>query len=418
MDSLPVELLSKIFINVLPPTLDDVRHPVDDPTQAQAALSGVCQRWNQIAEWTPELWTFIILSTRSSSHYAMKRRLGLSGSLPLNVSMRLSRQRFGQAYLAHLKPSDDQSSYEMHTLLVEQVLRWKTLRIQANILAFSDLRHWIPSELPNAIELSLSVEVTGYFFEDHPGQNEPFISAPRLTICVSNSPEYHAAGIGFWEPINPTLSSMWRGLVARLSEKCRGLEVLQVATHSSKIRPSFHDRIQGHWPDLPSLTTLRFASGATSSDVGCLLAELKAPQLHRVEFRGHIPFYPLYERTGFPVEKDCRVMFSTMPTICVEELLRRIPNAKDMQVELDLDSIIYEDPRLETAVTREFQNSVTATTHLREWWGWIRENIPEVSWIVPSDEGEGSWKRLGGADLSLDDAIAYLDHRREARFKT
>ncbi|KAG8925108.1 hypothetical protein FRC01_010667, partial [Tulasnella sp. 417] len=165
MDSLPVELLSRIFINALPPELDDVRHPVHNFSPVQATISCVCQQWNQIAESTPGLWTFIILSNAATSQAqaVMKRRLELSGNLPLNVSMRLLRREpdRGDYYGSWRKVSNDQSFLQMHALLVEQVSRWETLRVEATVALPSMLREWIPPELPNVAGLSLRLEVLG-----------------------------------------------------------------------------------------------------------------------------------------------------------------------------------------------------------------------------------------------------------------
>ncbi|KAG8916174.1 hypothetical protein FRC01_003317, partial [Tulasnella sp. 417] len=163
MDSLPVELLSRIFINALPPELDDVRHPVHNSSPVQAVISSVCQQWNQIAESTPGLWTFIILSNTARSQDVMKKRLELSGNLPLNVSMRLLRREpdRGDYYGSWRKVSNDQSFFQMHALLVEQVSRWETLRVEATVALPSMLREWIPPELPNVVGLSLRLEVLG-----------------------------------------------------------------------------------------------------------------------------------------------------------------------------------------------------------------------------------------------------------------
>ncbi|KAG9028681.1 hypothetical protein FS837_003806, partial [Tulasnella sp. UAMH 9824] len=164
MDSLPTELLSRIFIDVLPPNLDDARYKVDDPPEVQATISCVCQRWNQVAESTAGLWTFIRLSEKTRSKGVIKRRLALSRSLPLSVSIRVSGRdvslRDGLGY------GNDESFQEMHALLVEQVVRWRTLRVEAEMERPSELRKWIPSELPNVVGLSLSLSALYTFPDD------------------------------------------------------------------------------------------------------------------------------------------------------------------------------------------------------------------------------------------------------------
>ncbi|KIO29840.1 hypothetical protein M407DRAFT_242484 [Tulasnella calospora MUT 4182] len=149
-----------------------------------------------------------------------------------------------------------------------------------------------------------------------------------------------------------------------------------------------------------------------------LLTELKAPQLRRVEFRDYLIIPALTQDIQFPVENNGRIFLSMMSAANVTELLARITNAADLQVLLDLDSIIDGDPRSRKAETWESRRDPPAISQLQGWWESVRENIPKVSWVVPSDEQEGSWKRLGGADLLFDDAIAYLDRRRGIWLKT
>ncbi|KAG9048504.1 hypothetical protein FS837_012694 [Tulasnella sp. UAMH 9824] len=297
MDSLPTELLSLIFINVLPSYLDDAHYYLfDDPAPLQALISCVCQQWNRIAKSTPGLWTFIGVSNKARSHDAMKRRLELSGSSPLNVYIRLSRTKDEEDYWDDFAGSDDDeewnkalewadakdSYYETHALLVKQVSRWNTLRVEAVVGVPSELRRWIPSQLPNVVGLSLG-SIAHHLASE--SQKKPFISAPRLNFCASDSP---------------------------------------------------------------------------------------------------------------------------------------IPNAADLQVELDVDSLFDGDPRFREAETWELVRDPEVISARREWWQWVLQNTSKVSWVVPSDsgEGEGDSKRLGGADLSFDDAIAYLDQRRSIWLKT
>lgn len=188
MDSLPVELISRIFINTLPPELDDPRYRIDELTPTQAAISCVCHQWDHIAKSTPEMWTFIVLSNRTKSHDSMRKRLELSGALPLNVSIRLSREETDNEYWGNPEVWENESFYEMHTLLLEKLARWKTLRVEATVNVPSELRQRIPFELPNVVGLSLHVVVLGYVPPDDMDSRGPFISAPRLTFCSSYSP--------------------------------------------------------------------------------------------------------------------------------------------------------------------------------------------------------------------------------------
>ncbi|KAG8961456.1 hypothetical protein FRC00_012178 [Tulasnella sp. 408] len=135
----------------------------------------------------------------------MKRRLELSGSSPLDISIRLSRDEEEEDYWDNFEDWDDfaesdddeewnkalewanakESFYETHALLVKQVSRWNTLRVEATVGVPSELRWWIPSQLPNVVGLSLG------FVAHHlatGSQKKPFISAPLLSFCASDSP--------------------------------------------------------------------------------------------------------------------------------------------------------------------------------------------------------------------------------------
>ncbi|KIO29836.1 hypothetical protein M407DRAFT_21089 [Tulasnella calospora MUT 4182] len=425
MDSLPLELLSWIFINVLPPHLDDARHRVGDPAQVHVAISSVCQLWNQVAKSTPRLWTFIKISNQTSSHHAMKRRLELSGKLPLNVLIMFSRGGWGD-----LVEPDEVSFYEILALLVGQVRRWSTLRLEAYVESPSTIRRLVPSDLPNVVDLSLSIDFQFQWqevSEDDINPREPFISAPRLTFFSTDSPvlfplthcpllrEYRACGVGFsgYDDLRITI---WRELVATLSEACPRLEVFRVREDSWNSTWA-KDASSGDWPALPALTTLQFADGAGYENIQCILTWLNAPKLRLIEFRGSpisndwiaeswIP------EIRFPVENDGRVrmMLSHLTT-----LLMRMTNVANLQAEVDLTSLISGD-LISRAGDTGF--SFTDISNPRSQWERVQHLMPKVSWVVPSDEVEGSWKRIGGAELSFDDAIAYLAHRRGVWLKT
>ncbi|KAG9048505.1 hypothetical protein FS837_012695 [Tulasnella sp. UAMH 9824] len=432
MDSLPIELLSRIFTNLLPPNVDDALYQVDDPPEVQATISCVCQRWNQIAESTPELWTFVRLSRRTRSKDVVKRRLALSGNLPLHVSIRVAGWEPRLA-IDDLGDASNESFQEMHALLVEQVVRWRTLRVESRMGVPSELRQWIPSELPNVVGLSLSLLAHKYAHPNDMESRGPFISAPCLTFCCSDSPvsfpftycpllkEYHVSGIGLKEMVYPLTISLWRAVVAYLFEKCPRLEVLQVQATSRYVPASDENVCLGDWPVLPSLITLRFADGATAETISYFLTELKVPRLRRVEFQGYLLASDLNQETRLPLENNGRMLVSRMPIGNVIELLEGIStavNAVDLQVELDVDGFIDGHPRYRESQSWESRRSPAAMSELREWWESIPQIILRFSWVVPSDEGEGGWKRLGGAELSFDDAVAYLDRGRDVWLKT
>ncbi|KIO29842.1 hypothetical protein M407DRAFT_21095 [Tulasnella calospora MUT 4182] len=417
MDSLPVELLSRIFINVLPPHLDDPRYEVEDPGPAQASICCVCQRWNQVAKSTPSLWTFIKIWNRIRSHDVMKRRLELSGNLPLNVMMWLCQDQ------------DEEQFSEIHALLAEQFSRWNTLRVKATVDVPSALQQWVPSVLPNVVGLSLSIEVLEEVSVDDMDSREPFISAPHLTFCSSDSPvlfplthcpllrEYRAIGIGFDGFEELERGPLWMELVSTLSRECPQLEVLQVSEEGNVYGGSVSLE---DWPALPSLTTLRFAIRPSYPSIRCVITGLRAPKLHLVEFRG-LPVVLGFDASDLsipemrlPEENHGRILFSGIEMSHLTSLLQRIPNATDLDVEVDLASIIDGDPTGRQRGVGTLGLSSAVISDLRRRWEWVQKNIPKVSWLVPSEKG-GGLERLGGADLLFDDAIAHLDNRMGAQ---
>ncbi|KAG9016003.1 hypothetical protein FRB90_003862 [Tulasnella sp. 427] len=417
MESLPVELLSRIFVHVLPPHLDNPRHHAFDPARYHALICCVCQRWNQIAKATPELWTFIKVSYRAGSHDAMKRRLELSGELPLDISMRLLQD-------------EDGLSIETLAPLLDQLPRWRSLRVDATVEAPSALRLWIPSELPNVEEMSLAVEVIEEVLEDDAESREPFISAPRLTFFSSNSPvhfsmthcplvqEYWCMGMGFDGFTEPSRFDLWRSFVGTLSTKCPRLEVLQVSEEGGVWdNDSFG---AGPWATLSALKTLRFAIRANSATIRYFLKKLGAPELRLIEFKG-IPVYNprkdgLESEIRFPPGNDGRVLFSGMNLPKLIELLLTLNNISECTMEVDLASVIDGNPKEWTPTQGKLGLCSEDLETLRMEWNWVCQYYPRVIWIVPAGEGGGGLKILGGRHLSFDKAIAYLNDRMALRF--
>lgn len=92
-----------------------------------------------------------------------------------------------------------ESLTEMHGLLLEQVSRWNTLRVEAMVEEPSALWQWVQSELPNVVGLLLALEVIHQVLEGDTDSQEPFISAPRLNFCFSKEsckyPKYNTLTI-------------------------------------------------------------------------------------------------------------------------------------------------------------------------------------------------------------------------------
>lgn len=230
--------------------------------------------------------------------------------------------------------------------------------------------------------------------------------------------EYRAIGIGFDGFGELERGPLWMELVSILSRECPQLEVLQVSEEGNVYGSGV---TQGDWPALPSLTTLRFAIRANYPTIRCILTGLKAPKLHLVEFRGNpvalgfadsdlsVPVIRL------PAEDHGRILFSGMEMSHLTGLLGRIENSAELRAEVDLASIIDGDPKGRQKGVGALGLPSTAISELRGRWEWVQQNIPNVKWLVPSEKG-GELKRLGGVNLSFEDAIAYLDSRMEVRF--
>lgn len=191
--------------------------------------------------------------------------------------------------------------------------------------------------------------------------------------------EHHAIAIGFNGLFQPPKSSIWRELVGMLSQKFPLLEVLQVTVDSDHILSAANDASPGDWPVLPSLTTLRFANKLNSPDICSVLSEMNAPRLRRVEFRYHAATHCSIQDIRFPAGNDGRVLFSIVCAASITQVLSRIPNAADLQVEMDLDSIIDGDPAFREAEAWESRRSPAVISRIRGWWKSVQQNIPKVS---------------------------------------
>ncbi|KIO29849.1 hypothetical protein M407DRAFT_21101 [Tulasnella calospora MUT 4182] len=136
------------------------------------------------------------------------------------------------------------------------------------------------------------------FNKDDADSRYPIISAPRLTFCSSDST---ASGIGFDGMDDPQRTLVLRKLVTALSQKCPGLEVLQVG-EEGLLQPLVNEDSPEDWPALMSLTTLRFANGANHMKIRCVLKWLKALLLYHVKFQG-IPVSNAYRDTDLSIPK-------------------------------------------------------------------------------------------------------------------
>ncbi|KAG9048509.1 hypothetical protein FS837_012699 [Tulasnella sp. UAMH 9824] len=144
MQNLPLEIVSTIFLSLLPPYnyADRYSSTEDGRREAQRTLPLVCKSWNQIAFGSPILWTYIRLSLKSTPD-EMKKRLKLSGSCPLDVriclgnsDMEIPTKTFRTAY----------------NVLVQSVDRWRSFVFDGMAWGPEDVSPFIPEVLPNVVE--------------------------------------------------------------------------------------------------------------------------------------------------------------------------------------------------------------------------------------------------------------------------
>ncbi|KAJ7629793.1 hypothetical protein DFH06DRAFT_1225418 [Mycena polygramma] len=115
--TLPSELVSEIFVRVLPP-YPDLPQPVDQ--SSPTTLTQICQRWREIALGTPALWSAI-----SSFDFDEERELGIfklwlqrSRHCPLSIQLGTDR---------------NWASKELVEAVVPHRARWQNLKIDVEV---------------------------------------------------------------------------------------------------------------------------------------------------------------------------------------------------------------------------------------------------------------------------------------------
>ncbi|KAJ7661950.1 hypothetical protein DFH06DRAFT_362802 [Mycena polygramma] len=128
--TLPNEIISEIFLHLLPPYPDC---PPLKGTQSPTCLTQICPQWREIALATPALWRAIPLSLPDFNstcephqrHYILDLWLQRSRSCPLSICIR-NHSLSGNAY----------PSLEIRSTLLAHRTRWEYLRLLAVNLDF------------------------------------------------------------------------------------------------------------------------------------------------------------------------------------------------------------------------------------------------------------------------------------------
>jgi len=138
-DSTPNEIISKIFVSLWElSTTAPSRHKIPAP------LMSVCHRWRDVALYTPNLWTDVIINTQSikqdnydSLFSPVNNRLQRSGNLPLDV----------QGFIG------DHNAFILLELVAKQSHRWRTCNL--NFETDGPLVY-LPKYTPQLTELRLT----------------------------------------------------------------------------------------------------------------------------------------------------------------------------------------------------------------------------------------------------------------------
>ncbi|KAG8973144.1 hypothetical protein FRB90_009986, partial [Tulasnella sp. 427] len=196
MERLPAELVSRVL--VWASWRDNYRlHYTAEATGSNkdnGTYSLVCRYWEQAVVNTPQLWSYIHLSQRTTEQ-TLRRRLKLSKGVELDV-------RVNVGYDCNIHRS--KTFPVLHDILVETIDWWRSFAFEG-ILYSDSINRWIPSNLPNVVEAAYHGLVEDsdeglHMMDDETGEIsevrfKPWTTAPKLErFLVETSGQFYFAG--------------------------------------------------------------------------------------------------------------------------------------------------------------------------------------------------------------------------------
>ncbi|KAG9023374.1 hypothetical protein FS837_005837 [Tulasnella sp. UAMH 9824] len=446
MEHLPTELVSNIFIRALPEPTPYYFNYNDDPSPLHAALCSTCQRWNQIAISTPDLWTFIHLAVGRNDHSVIKRRIALSGSRPLDVVLTIAPN--AERYL---------TENEILDLVRKQAWRWRSLKVLGLLRKMVKLQVWIPQSVPMLREFDLYTGVRSSwedyvddieYPEDLKDDPNPKFWMSQLKRCNIN--QFYFLGC-LEEPstirhLRLDGSNEWGGVRCDVSllgsiPSLPNLEILEFTYgwQNSWLNDGADDDLefegsqsgQQPWLCFPRLKAIRF--DWTGYDVvHVVFSRLDAPKLDMVvlgpplldtleqEFGNKkLPILSL-ALLGKPIT-TVRIVGAELCKL--QDLIEDIPSyaSHSFQVEFipsrrlipPKDFSFSEWPNIPCKIDK---NS-SEWKELSRAWAWVTASISDLKWLRPLQEGEefDSAEGIAWDCPSLEVAFDMLEQHRQSQ---
>ncbi|KAG8944231.1 hypothetical protein FRC04_002098 [Tulasnella sp. 424] len=379
MDSLPTELLSIIFMNTLTTSKTKFLHDSDRSGFAHALICSMCRRWNEVALSTPGFWSQITISSDTSCHDAMKRRLRLSQQSKLDIHVRLS-------WLVGVS----ESFREVHSLLVKAIGRWRNLSLEGIIDGIQDIAVWIPSLLPHVADINFRVMEADYAA----AKGDLVISAPRLSRCTLSSRskiflqdcdvirEYSTTG----DILRQDLPFAWGEFLSTLHANCPTIEILDIGDDNWTLAS---EETSLEWPPLFLLRILRF-TGANHETINLFLNRIVAPKLELVEIVGR-PALDGFKPPAIELPNGINwcLRFKNAWMQDIRTTIKAIKTQTWPVVEVDLMGLVPQ-PTLTALFTNSRGSRVglpryafaTVEKGLETDWNWVLDHVPSVTWVI------------------------------------
>ncbi|KAG8940674.1 hypothetical protein FRC04_005086 [Tulasnella sp. 424] len=329
MDRLPQELLSSIFLTLLPiPLLSlmNIPQPARDRSRDLTTLRLVSKNWNQNILDTPELWSYITVSPEGTDAL---RYLPRSKAAPLHVRIALYISDGGD-------PQDIRAAIEA---LWREANRWTTYYVSTYRIEDSETYAWFrlmpPVPLPKLREARLEGP-------QHVELQCPGLKRLHQWQCTTN---IHLGGFPALQTLvtkQPTTHQEWERLLL-VSQQCTLLKSLRLTEPWS-----FERQVESQPGGSFRRTTLAFHNLEELKLVANRVAldfitHLHAPVLGLLVIRRYDSPIP------FSIPPSCpalnRIRFTHRPDLdAIQEVLSTFPPARlqNLTIELEMDEYVPE----------------------------------------------------------------------------
>lgn len=372
IESLPLELLSTIFINSLPPVDCHNLRSSHVTTRFTIHYIGlVCRTWRDMTIRTPELWTDITIEDLSIFE---RTQLWLNRAVdrPLHIAIFI----------------DDGGPYEEMERCLELVCskgdQWSTLAVTGRPIYGEDIETFLPKSLPNLAEVSITNWLDTVDFT-------PFNSAPKLqrvTLGGSGSGMFYfqsAPLVNHCAVSELDEDSEWRGFITVLANKSpliSTLEILATTFEKYDADPEPGATVPP-WPPLGHLKKLVF-DGCHRQTITYVLAHINAPALEIVQFSNLGYCHELRAPIAIPINKTIIINQSRFCT--VRRFLSKVANVKDVVIKVDLvDALKHVEVGTKSWERHAFDlPEIETFDDMMDHFAWFATHT-KVEWTLPGD---------------------------------